>query len=114
MDRYQFAHQLLACFVFLIFNTWSLNAQTIAQVAKATTQIDPSKPSNLYTQINANLEWQSSSSNNLYGVRANVQYAFNPNNLFLFEVPLLYNSKGSASGLGDLRLRYFKYGKQEN
>lgn len=111
-DRYEFSCQLLAGWVFLFLITCTVNAQTVAQVAKPTTQIDPSKPSNLYTQINANLEWQSSANNNLYGVRANVQYAFNSNNLFLFEVPLLYNSKGSATGLGDLRLRYFNVVKR--
>jgi hypothetical protein len=109
---YQFANLLMASIALFMMTALQVNAQTHAQVAKPTIQIDPSKPSNLYTQINANLEWQSSATNNLYGVRANVQYAFNPNNLFLFEVPLLYNSKGSATGLGDLRLRYFNVVKR--
>jgi hypothetical protein len=87
-------------------------AQTDTSTSKPSKQIDPSKPSNLYTQVNANLEFQSRSSNNLYGLRVNVQYAFNPNNLFFLELPLLNNSKGSTSGLGDIRFRYFNVAKR--
>lgn len=70
-------------------------------------EIDPTKPTNLYTQINANLEYQSGKYQDLYGVRANVQYAFNPDNLLLVEFPLLYNDRTSKFGIADMRLRYF-------
>lgn len=69
--------------------------------------IDPSKPTNLYTQVNTNLEYQTSNTQNLFGIRANVQYALNPDNLFLVELPLLQNDRTSKSGLGDTRIRYF-------
>jgi hypothetical protein len=69
--------------------------------------IDPSKPTNLYTQVNVNLEYQNGKQQNLFGARVNVQYAINPDNLFLIEVPLLYNDKSSSFGIGDMRIRYF-------
>lgn len=69
--------------------------------------IDPTKPTNLYTQFNANLEYQSSKAQNLIGVRTNIQYAFNPDNLLLMELPFLYNDRTAAAGLGDMRVRYF-------
>lgn len=79
-----------------------------AQESEAPKQeIDASKPTNLYTQVNASLEYQSGNSQNLFGVRTNVQYAFNPDNLLLAEVPFLYNDRTSKFGLGDMRLRYF-------
>ncbi len=70
-------------------------------------EIDPSKPTNLYTQVNANLEYQVGKTQNLFGVRANVQYAFNPDNLLLIELPFLYNDRTNKFGLGDMRVRYF-------
>jgi hypothetical protein len=69
--------------------------------------IDPSKPTNLYTQVNVNLEYQNGKQQNLFGARVNVQYAVNPDNLFLIEVPLLYNDRSSNFGIGDMRIRYF-------
>lgn len=82
-----------------------LNAQDTTKTAVQ--DIDPSKPTNLYTQINANLEYQAGKNQNLYGVRANVQYAFNPDNLLLIELPFLYNDRTSKFGVGDMRVRYF-------
>jgi len=104
------ANTFLASLLLIIISNLSVNAQTASVSGKPA--IDPSKPSNLYTQINANLEWQTAATQNLYGIRANVQYAFNPNNLLLFEVPLLFNNKGASSGLGDLRFRYFNVVKR--
>jgi hypothetical protein len=87
------SRKYLSTILFLFF-LLTVTAQTDTSTSKPSKQIDPSKPSNLYTQVNGNLEFQSSSSNNLYGLRVNVQYAFNPNNLFFLELPLLNNSKG--------------------
>jgi hypothetical protein len=70
-------------------------------------EIDASKPTNLYTQFNTSLEYQNGNAQNLYGIRTNVQYAFNPDNLLLLELPLLYDDKTSKFGLGDSRVRYF-------
>lgn len=75
--------------------------------------VDASKPTNLYTQVNTVFEYQShSSSKALYGSRINIQYTFNPDNLLLAELPLLYNSKTEHFGLSDSRLRYFYVAKR--
>lgn len=72
-------------------------------------EIDPSKPTNLYTQINGQLEYQDNSqSADLMGVRVNIQYAFDPDNLLMAEVPFLYNNTSEKSGLSDIRVRYFR------
>ncbi len=70
--------------------------------------VDASKPTNLYTQLNAAFEYQShKEGEDLYGTRINIQYAFDPDNLLLVEVPLLYNCGTSKFGLSDTRVRYF-------
>ena len=69
--------------------------------------VDASKPTNLYTQLNAAFEYQSHKGSDLYGTRINVQYAFDPDNLLLVEVPLLYNEGTNKFGLSDSRVRYF-------
>ncbi len=78
-----------------------------AQEASEKKEIDPTKPTNLYTQVNAAFEYQSGESIDRYGVRINVQKAFNPDNLLLFEIPLLYNDGTNKFGLSDIRVRYF-------
>ena len=71
------------------------------------TEVDASKPTNLYTQVNAQAEGTAAPGGDLGGMRFNVQYAFNPNNLLLAEVPLLYNTGTEKFGLADCRARYF-------
>lgn len=75
-------------------------------------EVDPSKPTNLYTQININTESSISRLQNLYGVRINIQEAFNPNNLLLAELPVLYNSRTRETGISDIRVRYFNVAKR--
>lgn len=70
-------------------------------------EVDASKPTNLYTQINTNLEGSFSDAQNLYGLRVNVSYAINPDNLILAEVPFMYNNRTEKFGISDARLRYF-------
>ncbi len=70
-------------------------------------EVDASKPTNLYTQVNTNFESSFSDAQNLYGVRMNVAYAINPDNLVLAEVPFLYNDASKKFGISDSRLRYF-------
>src|SRR6056297_1420867 len=70
-------------------------------------EIDPSKPTNLYTQINTLGEYNSYDGFATYGTRLNFQYAINPDNLLLVEVPLLYNDATNKFGLSDVRVRYF-------
>jgi hypothetical protein len=79
---------------------------TNAQESKQ--EIDPSKPTNLYTQFNVLAEVNSGDKINTYGTRLNFQYAFNPDNLLLVEVPLLYNDFTKKFGLSDTRVRYFR------
>jgi hypothetical protein len=93
----------------LILTMISLTNSLFAQdtIKAAVQDIDPSKPTNLYTQINTNLEYQAGKNQNLFGLRATVQYAFNPDNLVLLELPFLYNDRTSKFGVGDMRVRYF-------
>lgn len=88
----------------LVLSATAVFAQDSAVVKQT---VDPSKPTNLYTQVNAGLEYQSGKTQNLIGARVNVQYALNPDNLFLVELPLLYNDLSSKFGAGDMRIRYY-------
>jgi len=88
-------------FFVAILSIMASNAQESKQ------EIDPSKPTNLYTQFNVLAEVNSGENFNTYGTRLNFQYAFNPDNLLLMEVPLLYNDATESFGLSDTRVRYF-------
>ncbi|MEW2923285.1 hypothetical protein AB1A65_17580 [Muricauda sp. ANG21] len=74
--------------------------------------IDPSKPTNLYTQLNTAAEFASGEGYGIYGLRINYQYAINSDNLILAEVPLLYNNSTNKFGLSDIRVRYFHAAKR--
>jgi hypothetical protein len=89
-------------FFVAIISMMTTNAQESKQ------EIDPSKPTNLYTQFNVLAEVNSGDKVNTYGTRLNFQYAFNPDNLLLLEVPLLYNDVTKSFGLSDTRVRYFR------
>jgi len=78
-----------------------------AQDNSEQTTIDPSKPTNLYTQFNTLAEYNAHDGFATYGTRLNFQYAFNPDNLLLAEVPLLYNDATDKFGVSDVRVRYF-------
>lgn len=75
--------------------------------AVVTQQIDPSKPTNLYTQLNIQGEYTSKGSGNLLGTRLNLQYAINKNNLLFVELPILHNDLSKKTGIADIRVRYF-------
>jgi len=75
--------------------------------------IDPSKPTNLYTQFNALVELNAYDGFSTYGTRFNFQYAFNPDNLLLAEVPFLYNDATDKFGISDLRVRCFNAIKRD-
>jgi hypothetical protein len=91
-------------FFVAIISMMATNAQESKQ------EVDPSKPTNLYTQFNVLAEVNSGL--NTYGTRLNFQYAFNPDNLLLLEVPLLYNDVTESFGLSDTRVRYFHVSKR--
>jgi hypothetical protein len=88
-------------FFVAVISMMATNAQESKQ------EIDPSKPTNLYTQFNVLAEVNSGEKFNTYGTRLNFQYAFNSDNLLLLEVPLLYNDATESFGLSDTRVRYF-------
>ena len=70
--------------------------------------IDASKPTNFYTQLNNQLEYNSKpTGGNVFGYRGEIQFAPSEAHLILAELPLMYNDKSDAFGLGDMRLRYF-------
>ncbi len=97
--------QLLATIVLVFTTGYAFSQQDSLPAA---TDIDPSKPTNLYTQVNLALENQSGNGTDVYGIRTNIQYAPNADNLFVVEVPVLYNSNTSSFGISDPRVRYFK------
>lgn len=70
-------------------------------------EIDLSKPNNLYTQVNTVFEHQNGTSQDLIRLRANIQYAFDPDNLVLAKVPLLYNLRTQIFGPSDIQSHYF-------
>jgi len=92
-------------FIFFFISIFSINAQDTNE--NNATEIDPAKPTNFYTQVNVAAEYSFGRADELVGIRISGQYTFNPNNLVLFELPLLYNTDKSAGGIGDIRLRYF-------
>jgi len=98
-------------FTFLLLGTSTL---FFAQKTDAKEDIDPSKPTNLYTQINVQAELNSYKGYSTYGTRLNFQYALNANNLILAEVPFLYNSETKKFGLSDTRVRYFNVQRINN
>jgi hypothetical protein len=98
-------YKILSSFIFLLILSTSVHAQD--STAKKVEEIDPAKPTNFYTQVNVAAEYSFGKADELIGVRISGQYTFNPNNLVLFELPLLYNTDRKAGGIGDIRLRYF-------
>ena len=76
-------------------------------------EIDPSKPTNMYTEVTVNADYKSAEFENLYGLRASVSYAINPDNLLLAEVPVLRNDLTGKTGLSDIRVRYFTAVKRD-
>lgn len=98
----------MKCFILFSISTILVSAHLYAQDTTAVKKdIDPSKPTNLYTQVSANIEYQAGKTQNLFGMRTSIQYAFNPDNLLLLEVPFLNNDRTNKFGLSDTRVRYF-------
>lgn len=96
----------ISCLLIFLMSHTCLYAQENEQ--QDTIKIDPSNAGNLYTQINTSFEFKHVKGEyNIYGPRINGQYAFNPNNLVLFEVPFLYNDRTKKFGISDFRVRYY-------
>ncbi len=57
-------------------------------------EIDPSKPTNFYTQLINQLEYNSrKSGGDIMGYRGEIQFAPSESHLLLAELPLLYNDQ---------------------
>ncbi|MFD2550334.1 hypothetical protein ACFSQP_00770 [Bizionia sediminis] len=98
--------KLTICALLVLFAV--LRAQAQKSDPQPSTEVDASKPTNLYTQVNTLMEFTKlKNGTRLYGFRGNLQYSFNPDNLILAEIPLLYNNQTTAFGLSDIRVRYF-------
>jgi hypothetical protein len=72
-------------------------------------EIDASKPTNLYTRFNNNLEITTvKGKTTTMGYRANFSYASpTEEHQLTVELPLLYNKGSEKFGIGDMRFRYF-------
>ncbi|MEP6949908.1 MAG: hypothetical protein ABI863_11560 [Ginsengibacter sp.] len=83
--------------------------KTAAQVTTPVAHIDPSKPTNQYTRLSNNLEYNfSKSGKKTYGYRANFIWASRRHHHSLYtELPLLYATSSKKSGLSDMRFRYY-------
>lgn len=72
------------------------------------TEVDASKPTNFYTQINNQFEFNSRNfGGNIMGYRPEFILAPSEAHLILAETPILYNSNSKKGGISDLRARYF-------
>ena len=88
----------------------TLFLQTIKTIAQdsVTTHIDPSRPTNLYTRLSNNIEYNFlRNGNRTYGYRGNFIWASkNQKQAAQIELPLLYSTSSGRFGFGDIRLRY--------
>ncbi len=80
----------------------------IAAQESITPHIDPSRPTNLYTRLSNNLEYNFlKNGNRTYGYRGNFIWASrNQKQAAQIEFPLLYSTSSGKFGVGDIRLRY--------
>jgi hypothetical protein len=88
--------------VFFLFNA-------TAQVTTPSFHIDPSKPTNQYTRLSNNLEYDFlRAGKRTYGYRANFIWASPRQHHSLYvELPLLYATASKKFGLSDMRFRYY-------
>jgi hypothetical protein len=97
---------IAALAVFALGAFWPLG-QALAQEEA---DIDPSKPTNLYTFVDFNFEWQGFERGDTVGLRVMPTIAFNAQNMVQVEIPIQnadFENIESSTGLGDIRVRYF-------
>src|SRR5258705_7630299 len=72
-------------------------------------QIDPSKPTNLYTRLSNNFEYNFlKAGKRTYGYRANFVWASGRQHHSIhIELPLLYATSSKKFGVSDMRFRYY-------
>lgn len=103
--------KLLLVFTFFVIASFPLTLS--AQKHHKEQEIDPSKPTNMYTEVSVNLDYKKSDAENLYGVRGSISYAINPDNLLMAEIPIFRNDLTGKTGLSDIRIRYFTAVKRD-
>ena len=88
---------------------WIVTCVFVAVADSAASQdLDTSKPTNLYSFLENNLEYTVQDSvTNVYGYRGTINYAPAASVLIVGEVPILYNDQTEDGGLGDVRARAF-------
>ena len=87
--------------LFLLLGTTTILAQTEEK------EKDNSKPTNVYSQIDNFLQFESTPDFKTYGYNPRFSYAPNEGNSLVLEVPFLYSTLEGKFGIGDPRLRYF-------
>lgn len=93
---------LSLCFPIAVF------AQDVAEKPALHSEIDPSKPSNLYSSLEISGEWQQmAGKTNVWGTRLTGSYAPSEKHLLQVEIPVLYQPASKSGGIGDIRARYF-------
>jgi len=93
----------------LIIGIMLLTIKPNAQTTTPFRRIDPSKPTNFYTRLSNNLEYNfTKSGKKTFGYRANFNWASrNQHHSLLAELPLLYSVSSKKFGLSDMRFRYY-------
>jgi hypothetical protein len=93
----------LVCLSFLC------SLKSISQITTPVGHIDPSKPTNQYTRLSNNLEYNFlKSGQRTYGYRANFIWASRRQHHSLYmELPLLFATSSKKFGLSDMRFRYY-------
>lgn len=82
---------------------------SFAAASQDSSHIDPSKPSNLYTRLGNNLEYNfRKGGKNSFGYRANFVWVSGTRAHSIFvEVPFLYATSTNKFGLSDMRFRHY-------
>ena len=83
--------------------------KSTAQITTPAGQIDPSKPTNQYTRLSNNLEYNFlKTGKGTYGYRANFIWASGRQHHSIYtELPLLYATSSKKFGISDMRFRYY-------
>jgi hypothetical protein len=97
-----FRISFIACIFFPCF--LKIEAQITTPV-----RIDPSKPTNFYTRLSNNVEYNIlKGGKRTYGYRANFAWASSRQHHWMYaELPLLYANSSQKFGISDMRFRYY-------
>lgn len=82
----------------------------VSVVAEETGQVDPSRPTNLYSSVGASLAWGELGTGDTWGARLLSGWAPNRRNEIQLEIRVqhaTFPGLGNETGLGDVRVSYF-------